>query len=426
MSLSFTYANRTVFDILGDSIIDARGRNVPLKTVIHAFKVVGLYFSTTGSESCRLYTSKLVEFYRTYNKNNLKNPFGVILLAADRNSGNLRDCLGLMPWLALHPMEKERQRAIQEKFSVTKVPSLVLVDGITGETICEDAKDKIIDDPNGNEFPWKPKRVKTILETAKICQTFKCDEVAVPFSAITGKIVCLFFSAHFYKCPPSHEFTPLVHTMYSDLKLRGENFELIFVSTDDDQCQFEEYISGMTWFYIKYADIESRMNLKASLAITECPRLIVLNEKFDVITSEGGLHLREDPTCKDFPWPPKPVHELTSKHLSKLTKKRFLLYVTDGSSAQLKEAETSLYGVALKYHEKGEKQDLFFFYSGKVENGSLVRVICDQFHIDMNAIPLVAIIDPQSKQASVLNDKVTKYTIRDFVEKHERQMFPPK
>jgi len=61
-----------------------------------------------------------------------------------------------MPWLAIPPGDK-RKAALSARFEVEGIPSLVFIDGATGETINANGRAAVGADPEGEEFPWQPK-----------------------------------------------------------------------------------------------------------------------------------------------------------------------------------------------------------------------------------------------------------------------------
>ena len=52
-------------------------------------------------------------------------------------------------------------------------------------------------------------------------------------------MVGIYFSAHW--CPPCRGFTPKLVESYNTMKAAGKNFEIVFVSSDNDEAGFDEY-----------------------------------------------------------------------------------------------------------------------------------------------------------------------------------------
>ena len=73
----------------------------------------------------------------------------------------------------------------------------------------------------------------------------------VPVSQLAGKVVAVYFSAHW--CPPCRAFTPTLIKAYEAAKAAGLPFELVFVSSDEDEEGFDEYTKDMPWPSVKFS-----------------------------------------------------------------------------------------------------------------------------------------------------------------------------
>ncbi len=67
-----------------------------------------------------------------------------------------------MPWIALPFKERETKAKLSSKFKVNGIPTLVVLDGQTGEVITSDGRAAVDEDPEGSEFPWRPKSVAEV------------------------------------------------------------------------------------------------------------------------------------------------------------------------------------------------------------------------------------------------------------------------
>ena len=81
------------------------------------------------------------------------------------------------------------------------------------------------------------------------------DESSKELTSILGKdkVVGVYFSAHW--CPPCRNFTPKLAQFYEKVKdsKNGENFEIIFVSSDGEEDSFKEYLNEMPWWALPFA-----------------------------------------------------------------------------------------------------------------------------------------------------------------------------
>ncbi len=110
----------------------------------------------------------------------------------------------------------------------------------------------------------------------------------------------VFFSAHW--CPPCRGFTPTLSTFYTNLKAKGIDFELVFVSSDRDEAGFTEYYSEMPFLALPYSNRAAKDALAAQFKVRGIPSLFVLNAAGETITAKGREAVTSDPNGDDFPW----------------------------------------------------------------------------------------------------------------------------
>lgn len=60
-----------------------------------------------------------------------------------------------MPWLALNYSERDKERDLSTKYHINGIPTLILIDGDSGEILCQDARNQIQNqDRSAEHFPW--------------------------------------------------------------------------------------------------------------------------------------------------------------------------------------------------------------------------------------------------------------------------------
>ncbi|GEM_PF-988662 len=102
---------------------------------------------------------------------------------------------------------------------------------------------------------------------------------ASPNSA-TPKYIAIYYSAHW--CPPCRAFTPKLVNFYN--KNKGGNFELVFVSSDENQSTMNKYITGdkMPWLVLPYAQVK-RSKMWTKFAGRGIPCLVVIDRNGKVL-----------------------------------------------------------------------------------------------------------------------------------------------
>ena len=67
----------------------------------------------------------------------------------------------------------------------------------------------------------------------------------------------------------------------------GKNFEIIFVSADEDEDGALKYFSEMPWKMLSYAERDTEAALSKKYEVRGIPSLIIIDENGELITSEG-------------------------------------------------------------------------------------------------------------------------------------------
>jgi nucleoredoxin len=146
----------------------------------------------------------------------------------------------------------------------------------------------------------------------------KNDGTLVPVSSLAGKTLLMYFSAHW--CPPCRMFTPQLVKFYNDLKNKRDDFELVFMSSDREESQFDEYFAEMPFLAMPYANRKEKMLMSKKFAVQGIPMLVVVDANGDLITKNGREEIIEDPEGAKFPWAPRTVFEIIGDAPTILTK----------------------------------------------------------------------------------------------------------
>jgi len=132
-------------------------------------QALGLYFSASWCGPCHHFTPILAGCYQELKAADeaAKRPqrFEVIFLSSDRDNGSFNKYFAGMPWHALNFEQGELKEQLEERYKVEGIPTLVIIDPKTGESINEDTVQLVAADPKGENFPWAPKSVELLDQT---------------------------------------------------------------------------------------------------------------------------------------------------------------------------------------------------------------------------------------------------------------------
>ncbi|KFO22152.1 nucleoredoxin-like protein 2 isoform X2 [Fukomys damarensis] len=113
--------------------------------------------------------------------------------------------------------------------------------------------------------------------------------------ALQNKVVALYFAAG--RCPPSRDFTPLLCDFYTalvDEARRPAPFEVVFVSVDGSAQEMLDFMHELhgAWLALPFHD-PYRHELKKRYNISATPKLVIVKQSGEVITSKGRKQIRE-------------------------------------------------------------------------------------------------------------------------------------
>ena len=104
----------------------------------------------------------------------------------------------------------------------------------------------------------------------------------VPVSELVGKTILLYFSAHW--CPPCRSFLPKLIKAYNDIKATNNAFEVVFISSDQNQSAFDEFFSGMPWLALPFGD-ERKKSLQRKFKVQGIPAVVAISPSGRTLTT---------------------------------------------------------------------------------------------------------------------------------------------
>jgi len=151
----------------------------------------------------------------------------------------------------------------------------------------------------------------------------------------------LYFSAHW--CPPCRQFTPLFAKTYQKLKDDGKKFEVIFISSDRGQKDFDDYFKEMPWLALPYDRRTEKTQLSELFEVEGIPTLVTLEAKTGkVISLEARDYAADDSEGLNFPWappPPKPLEKLDEKGYNHITSSDVMCAIVFAEGEEKESAE---------------------------------------------------------------------------------------
>jgi len=143
----------SIWECLGQEFLQGDGETVEVDELRGEGRVIGLYFSAHWCPPCKKFTPELVKAYESHLK---AKQLSIIFVSSDRDQKSFAEYFSEMPWLAI-PNGDKRKDKLSSYFEVEGIPTFVLIDAATGETITTKARANVSTDPEGAEFPWHPK-----------------------------------------------------------------------------------------------------------------------------------------------------------------------------------------------------------------------------------------------------------------------------
>ena len=397
-----------ITQLLGETL---KGKDGPVRTAdaLKGKEAIALYFSAHWCPPCRGFTPKLAEIYKGLV--GAGKSFEIVFVSSDRDESAFNEYFAEQPWLALPFDERKLKASLSKKYKVSGIPSLIILDGETGEVITKDGRSAVMEDTEGANFPWKPPTVWEALGD----EFMQGDGDSVELSTLRGegKVIGLYFSAHW--CPPCKAFTPQLVETYKKLQAAGKQLEIIFVSSDRDMGQFQEYFATMPWLAIPPGD-KRKAALSTLYEVEGIPTFVLVDGATGAtINASGRAAVGGDPEGAEYPWYPKPVNDM-AEGADGLNDESCVCLMMEGCK---KEAQDALYAAMTSLAEAakaGGAEELYFCAKASGQIADQVRKLTKIG--DASDKPQLVILDiPDQGGYYVSEDKVDAEGIAAFVAK---------
>ncbi|KAJ3332063.1 hypothetical protein HDU93_009345 [Gonapodya sp. JEL0774] len=133
------------------SLIDDQGKPVSKKDVLSlGLRLVGLYFSAEWCPPCRAFSPSLSDFLKEH-----KDEFSIVYVSSDNNKEQMMGNIKGKGYWAVPYEDSTLRTSLSRDHSIIGIPTLVIVDGTTGEVISNRGKAAIQQDKNKAWEEWK-------------------------------------------------------------------------------------------------------------------------------------------------------------------------------------------------------------------------------------------------------------------------------
>ncbi|EEF37007.1 nucleoredoxin, putative [Ricinus communis] len=280
-------------------------------------KKLGLYFSASWCGPCQRFTPTLVE---VYNELAPKGDFEIVFITADEDDESFEEYFSKMPWLAIPFSDSDKRDRLDEIFKVQGIPHFVILD--ENGKVSSESGVEIIQEYGVQCYPFTAERIKVLKgqeEEARRNQSLRSilvfgsrdyviasDGKKVSVSELEGKTVGLYFSLSSYtSCV---DFTSTLAEVYEKLKAKGENFEIVFISLDDEEETFQQSLANMPWLAFPFND-KGCEKLVRYFELSTVPTLVVIGPDGKTLHSNVAEAIEEH-GVQAYPFTPEKFAEL--------------------------------------------------------------------------------------------------------------------
>ena len=338
--------------LFGDKLIDNQGKEYETATELEG-KYVLIYFSAHWCPPCRQFTPMLVKTYQTLKNKNI--PFEIVFNSWDKSQDQFRDYFSSMPWKAIPTFNYKKN--LDKQFKVSGIPTLVVLDK-DGNTVTVKGRNGVMKDPNGNEFPWAPKKLSELVPSLS---NIAKEEVSI--ESLQGKHFGILFGGKWIG-QKFISFIQQLNTIRTKLKENGQEFPLIYATLDKTAKDYREILellpNDTLVFELKDPVLEE---LADDLGVSTLPNFTIMDTDGSILNTNGFAAVNLDKNGEFFPWGPRAVESLELASNSDLNSSVCAIaIVTDQNSPQFAKFK-EVAEAHFESFKKGEKEEVKFFVS---------------------------------------------------------------
>eukprot|EP00808_Paulinella_micropora_P017336 g3940.t1 len=346
--------------LLGDVLRKPDGTIVPTSQALKGKEVLGLYFSAHWCPPCKGFTPKLSDNYKKLV--DAKKKIEIVFVSSDKDEDAFKGYHKEMPFLALPFENRKAQAKLSRLHKVRGIPTLVFVEANTGKLITADGREEMSEPDFIERYPYRSAPVDVLKELGDTL-VVKGKPVAAKSLLEGKKVLGLYFSAHW--CGPCRMFTPTLCAKYTKLKEAGKSFELVFVSSDQDEDAFLEYHKEQNFPALPYKLRDAKSKLSKHFNVEGIPTLVFIDAATGaLITDEGRGGITSESFVEDFPYHPKSVNDLAGS-LAGINDNPSLVVLMENASEDVQKATTDMLTEFAEKELKSTSPRASKFFTGK-------------------------------------------------------------
>ena len=90
---------------------------------------------------------------------------------------------------------------------------------------------------------------------------------------------------------------------YKTIVAAGKSFEVIFISSDQNESQFKQYYAEMPWMCLPFSAREDKERISNAYGVSGIPCLVLLDGATGkLISKDGRAIIMQDQKGDQFPW----------------------------------------------------------------------------------------------------------------------------